>query len=268
MLFGSDWLANLYLGFFLFGFLFTSLSLVLNLGHFGGGAHDVGHDLGHAGHVPHDLGHAGHIPHDLGHAAHAPDFHAGDHTHGGGEGHGANLSEQIQGLSPLNLPTILSFLTWFGGAGYIFQSTMHLGPIVSTVLALISGTAGGALVFFVLSYVLWRGQTTPMRRADFYLPGTRARVVSSISAEGTGEIVFSKGGSRRVEGARSATGQPLTKGTDVVITRYEKGLAYVQPASVMADLPPPVAARVDPAGEPNTHPLNGNASYTRDLRNP
>jgi membrane protein implicated in regulation of membrane protease activity len=257
MLFGSDWLANLYLGFFLFGFLFTALSLVLNLGHFGGGMHDVSHDLGHAGHLPHDLGHAGH----------GPDFHAGDHGHAGGEAHGPNLSEQIEGLSPLNLPTILSFLTWFGGAGYIFQSTMHLGPIVSTILALISGAAGGALVFFVLSYILWRGQTTPMRRADFHLPGTRARVVSGIAAEGTGEIVFSKGGSRRVEGARSATGQPLPKGTEVVISRYERGLAYVQPAPITADIPPPVAARVDPAAETNTHPLNGNASYTRDLRN-
>ncbi|HEX6607396.1 MAG TPA: hypothetical protein VF276_10830 [Chloroflexia bacterium] len=255
MLFGSDWLANVYLGFFLFGFLFTSLSLILNLGHFGGGMHDMSHDLGHAGHLPHDLGHAGH----------GPDFHAGDHAHADA-GHGHSLSEQIDGLSPLNLPTILSFLTWFGGAGYIFQSTLHLGPIVSTVLALISGAAGGALVFFILSYVIWRGQTTPMRRADFYLPGTRARVVSGITAEGTGEIVFSKGGSRRVEGARSATGQPLPKGTEVVITRYEKGLAYVQPAPVTADIPPPVAARVEPA-EVNTHPLNGNGSYTRDLRN-
>jgi membrane protein implicated in regulation of membrane protease activity len=258
MLFGSDWLANVYLGFFLFGFLFTSLSLVLNLGHFGGGVHDMSHDLGHAAHLPHDLGHAGH----------GPDFHAGDHAHADA-GHGHSLSEQIDGLSPLNLPTVLSFLTWFGGAGYIFQSTLHLGPIVSTVLALISGTAGGALVFFILSYVIWRGQTTPMRRADFYLPGTRARVVSGITAEGTGEIVFWKGGSRRVEGARSATGQPFPRGTEVVISRYEKGLAYVQPAPVTADIPPPVAARVEPAAEVNTHPLNGNGngSYTRDLRN-
>jgi hypothetical protein len=61
------------------------------------------------------------------------------------------------------------------------------------------------------------------------MEGTVARVTMAIRAEGTGEIGFSRDGSRRSEGARSATGLPIEVGTEVVIVRYERGLAYVEP---------------------------------------
>jgi len=35
-------------------------------------------------------------------------------------------------------------------------------------------------------------------------------------------------GTRRVCGARSEDGSAITKGTEVVVTRYEKGIAYVR----------------------------------------
>ena len=54
-MFGSDWLANLFLSTFLFGLIFTIVSVAMG---FAGGAH-----VGHAGHVGHmgDVGHAGHL---------------------------------------------------------------------------------------------------------------------------------------------------------------------------------------------------------------
>jgi hypothetical protein len=61
------------------------------------------------------------------------------------------------------------------------------------------------------------------------MEGTVARVTMAIRADSTGEIRFSRDGSRRSEGARSATGQPIEVGTEVVIVRYERGLAYVEP---------------------------------------
>ena len=242
MFFGSDWLANLYMGCFLFGLIFTSLSLILNLGHLGG---DAGHGTGHVGHATH--------------GPHVGDGHG--HTH-------LSTSEQIEGLSPMNLPTLLAFVTWFGGAGYIFHVTLGWSGLITSILALISGVVGGFLVFLVLSYLLARGQTPPMRRADYYLPGTRARVISPIAAgTGTGEIVFTKAGSRRVEGARSAGGEAIPRDIEVVIQRYENGLAYVQPIITVTDLPPPMLARVEDTVETNTQPLMGNgAALTRDLR--
>jgi hypothetical protein len=66
-------------------------------------------------------------------------------------------------------------------------------------------------------------------REDYYLPGTIARVLSPIRARGTGEIMYVKGGTRQVAAARSIDGEPIARGTEVVIVRYELGIAYVHP---------------------------------------
>ncbi len=252
MFFGTDWLTNLYIGCFLFGLFFTAVALFFNLGHFGG-AH---------GHV--------------GHAAHGP--HVGGHGQSGAHGHGTqhtapthgplpNIAEQMDSLSPLNVPTVMASLTWFGGSGYIYRNSLGFDGATSLVFAVCTALVGGWLLFIILSRVLWAGQTMPMRRADYFLPGTHARVVSSIAAGGTGEIVFIKGGSRRVEGARSEDGTPLPKGIEVVIARYEKGLAYVQPLTGLSDTTPPESARVDKLHEETTQPLNaGLPAVTHDLR--
>jgi hypothetical protein len=49
-----------------------------------------------------------------------------------------------------------------------------------------------------------------------------------IREGGTGEIVFSQEGTRRCAGARSEDGSPIDKRTEVIVTRYEKGIAYVR----------------------------------------
>jgi hypothetical protein len=50
----------------------------------------------------------------------------------------------------------------------------------------------------------------------------------SIPAGGAGEVIFEQHGVRRSAGARSDDGSPLEKGAEVVISRYEKGMAYVR----------------------------------------
>jgi hypothetical protein len=49
-----------------------------------------------------------------------------------------------------------------------------------------------------------------------------------IRENGTGEIIFALGGVRRCAGARSEDGRSVEKGAEVVIERYEKGIAYVK----------------------------------------
>ena len=60
------------------------------------------------------------------------------------------------------------------------------------------------------------------------------RVISPIRAGGTGEIIFSQEGTRHTCGARSEDGEALARGTEVIITRYEKGIAYVRRWDEMA----------------------------------
>ena len=77
-----------------------------------------------------------------------------------------------------------------------------------------------------------------MSRADYYLPGTPARVVSSIRPGGVGEIVYSKAGNRFTAGARSVDEEPVAKGTEVVILGYERGIASVQPVDSILNTSP------------------------------
>ncbi len=48
-------------------------------------------------------------------------------------------------------------------------------------------------------------------------------------------MIFSQEGTRHTCGARSETGEALDEGTEVIITRYEKGIAYVRRWEEMAD---------------------------------
>ena len=58
--------------------------------------------------------------------------------------------------------------------------------------------------------------------------GVLGKLSIPIRDGGTGEIVFSQEGTRHVAGARSEDGAAIPKGAEVVVTRYEKGIAYVR----------------------------------------
>ena len=207
-MFGADLLSNIFLGMFLFGLIFTIVSLVLGFVHAG----DI--HIPHVGHVG-DVGHGGHV----GHAG-----HVGDAGHGGHGGH----ADGFDGPSVLNMPTIMAFITWLGGIGYLLRSSLGLSALIVLPLAIVSGLVGGAIMFFLLARVLWPMMSKPLNSADYRLPGTPARVVSSIREGGVGEIVYSKAGSRFTAGARAEDGRPIAKGAEVIILNYERGLAIVR----------------------------------------
>jgi hypothetical protein len=73
-----------------------------------------------------------------------------------------------------------------------------------------------------------------MDPADYEMVGVLGRLAVSIREGGTGEIVYSQVGTRRVCGARSEDGSAMAKGTEVVVTRYDKGIAYVRLWSEMS----------------------------------
>ena len=152
----------------------------------------------------------------------------GSHAHGGSAAHGSTH------VSPFGLSTLSAFLTWFGGAGYLLSRYSPLTALSVTVAALVCGTVGGALFFGVVArYIVPR--LTVMNPEDFQVQGLVARVSSSIQAGGIGEIVYTLGGTRHSDGARSESNQPINRGTSVVIIRMEKGIAYVQPWATFAE---------------------------------
>ncbi len=208
MLFGPDWLTNIFIFLFFFGLIFTVASLLLGFTHIGGDIHGNGAG-GHSIDVQVD-GHHIHVD-----------------TPGDASGH--------DGPGVLNLPTIMAFITWLGGAGYLFRHSAGLNGYVATFLAVVSGLIGGAIMFVLLARVLWPMMSKPMNSADYSRPGTPARVVSSIREGGVGEIVYSKSGSRFTCGARSEDGRAIPKGAEVVILRYQRGIAYVQDVETLLE---------------------------------
>lgn len=70
--------------------------------------------------------------------------------------------------------------------------------------------------------------------ADYEMVGVLGRMSIPIREGGTGEIIYSQAGTRRTCGARSESASAIAKGTEVVVTRYEKGIAYVRPWTEMS----------------------------------
>lgn len=130
--------------------------------------------------------------------------------------------------SPLSLSTVMIFLTWFGAAGYIARTWGGLAAWLTVLVATVAGLIGGAIVWAFLAKFLWKGQTR-LDPANYDLPGTIARVSSSVRAGGTGEIVYMLDDKQRVDGARSVDGSPLPVGAEVTIVRFSGGIAYVAP---------------------------------------
>lgn len=208
-----DTVETFFLACFGFGVLFTLGSVVLGAA---GSLH-----VGHVGHV----GHAGHG---------GPAGHVGAHGHAGGhdlDGHGAwHLPHALHDLPLLNPSSMLGFLTWFGAAGYLLvhYADWTIWPVL--LGALLAGALGWYLIARFLGLVL-AGERGEMNPDEYRLEGTLGRITAPIPMGGTGEIVFSKAGVRRSEAARALGDRPITRGTEVVITRYADGFAVVQPWS-------------------------------------
>lgn len=132
-----------------------------------------------------------------------------------------------------NFSSAMAFLAWFGGAGYLLTAWGKVGALTVLAFAGMAGATGAAIVFMFLAKVLMRTDST-LYESDYRMDGVLGHVSSGIREGGTGEIIFSQEGVRRTCGARSENGKAIARGTEVVITRYEKGIAYVRTWEEMA----------------------------------
>ena len=140
---------------------------------------------------------------------------------------------QASQISPFNFVTMAAFLAWFGGTGYLLTRYWSVWFAMGLGIAVLSGLAGAAIVFLFLSKVLI-SQEENLDPADYEMVGVLGRISVPIRAAGTGEIIYSQAGTRRTCGARAEDGSAIAKGNEVVVTRYEKGIAYVRLWTEMA----------------------------------
>jgi membrane protein implicated in regulation of membrane protease activity len=154
-----------------------------------------------------------HIPH--------LSFHHGLHVPHAGTAHTGSLPW-------FNFGTLAAFLAWFGGTGYLLQRYYSIWFLAALGLATLSGLAGAAIVFWFLAKVLIPREAA-LDPADYEMVGVLGKLSIPIRLGGTGELIYSQEGTRRVAGARSEDGAAIAKGAEVIVTRYEKGIAYVRP---------------------------------------
>jgi membrane protein implicated in regulation of membrane protease activity len=194
--------SDFYLICFAIGFLFSVISFIA------GGLHVHGH-------WPHAHLHVwGHAP--VAHGGAAQAVHA--------PGHGPAGTAQV---SPFNFFTIAMFLAWFGGTGYLLSRYATVVFAFGLAISVAVGLLGATIVFLFMSKVLM-SENENMDPADYEMVGVLGRISSSIREGGTGEIIYSQAGTRRTCGARSEDDRAIAKGDEVLVTRYERGIAYVR----------------------------------------
>jgi len=179
-----------YLICFVVGFAFTTISFLSGTLHL----HLPGHGHFH-------VGHAGH--------------------HGGSQGsHGS-------GFGFFNPMTIAVFMAWFGGTGYLLVHLRHVFVLAGLALSTIAGLAGAGIVVTVATKYFLASESSldPM---DFDMIGVLGTVSGTIRSRGTGEIIFEQEGARKACAARSEGNEEVQRGEEVVVTRFDNGVAYVR----------------------------------------
>lgn len=182
-----------YLICFLVGFVLSALAVVSGSGHL---------------HVPHL-----NIHHGI-HGIHVP--------------HAAHAMRGSTEMPWFNFGTLAAFLMWFGGTGYLLERYYNFWFVTALGLAALSGLAAAAVVFWFLAKVLMAHEA-PLDPAEYEMVGVLGHLSIPIRTGGTGELIYSQQGTRRVTAARSEEGVAIARGAEVMVTRYEKGIAYVQP---------------------------------------
>ncbi len=176
------------------------------------------------------------------HFGHGGQSHTGHSTQGHGHAHGGKSGAGSWFASLINPSCAAVFLAWFGGVGYLLTRHSGLGFWVNLSLSMAVGLTGAGLLAAFLRFL--QSREKPLHPADFEMTGVLGRVTSTIRPDGVGELVYVRDGARKPAAARSEDGTQIGRGEEVIVTRYEKGLAYVRTWEAMTQ-------RTQAAARPN-----------------
>jgi len=174
------------------------------------------------------LGHGG--------AAHGH-AHTGQ-THGPGKVTGARAEARAGNWlgSMINPSCGAIFLAWFGGVGYLLTRHSGLAFWADVLIAGAVGLSGAGVLAAFLRFL--QSHEKPLDPAAYEMAGVLGRVTSTIRPDGVGELVYIRDGARKPAAARSEDGTQIERGAEVIVTRYEKGLAYVRTWEAMTQRTP------------------------------
>ena len=158
-------------------------------------------------------------------------FHVG---HGAGHSGGATHGARGSTFGFFNPMTLAVFLAWFGGTGYLLVHLRHIWVLAGLALSTAAGLVGaGAVMVVATKYFL--AHESSLDPLDFEMVGVLGKVSGNIRSRGTGEIIFEQEGARKACAARSEEGEEIMRGEEVVVTRFDQGVAYVRRWSELAE---------------------------------
>ena len=157
-------------------------------------------------------------------------LHVG-HWHIGGHGSllgkGGGQAAPLSAMSPLNGFSVVAFLCWFGGTGFLLTHGAVFRWAAVFGFAMLSGMAGGGLVFWFLAKVLLPRERT-LEPEDTPMVGVLGRVSAAVPRRGVGEMLYSQNGARRSMPICSEDGAPIDRYAEVVVLKYQRGIGYVR----------------------------------------
>lgn len=128
----------------------------------------------------------------------------------------------------LNLPALAAFMVVFGAVGYLVFRNSTLGSLPITAIASVSGVAGWlGMTFLMAKWALRPGDPNAHEEAEA-IQGQPAEVVKPISSSSLGSIRYQKNGRDHESPARGITAVNLPSGADVIIDRFDNGVAVVE----------------------------------------
>jgi membrane protein implicated in regulation of membrane protease activity len=137
-------------------------------------------------------------------------------------------------VSPLSPITIASFVTSFGGIGVLAIQFFNVDPRISLLWATGGALLISALMFLFYSQVLIRAQGSSQVSAREIL-GLPAEVTVPIGEASPGQVTYVTKAGRMSSIARSADGQPISRGQLVEIVRTLGSQVLVRPLSTQGE---------------------------------
>jgi hypothetical protein len=133
----------------------------------------------------------------------------------------------------LNPSAIAIFVAWFGGAGYLLTRHAFLAFWLILTLSLVAGLAGASVIAYLMFYL--QAKERPMDPADYEMVGVLGQTAATVRQGGTGEMIFARDGAKHATPVRIENGQEIAGGVEVIVTRFEHGIAYVRTWDEMAE---------------------------------
>jgi membrane protein implicated in regulation of membrane protease activity len=233
----TDPLSLVFLACAVFSGAFLAITAVLGQAGSGHAGHlHIGH-IGHVGHVGHvgHIGHVGHVGHAGAHASHAQSAahgQSGPQNEAPAAAHVGALDTIITTLEgALSVYGVLTFLLVFGLLGYLLHNSSNLPDVLSLLLAIFIALICAVFVSALLTRIfLAQDGGGELTLENSRLEGRLGEVSMTIRGAGIGEVIYTgQAGGRQSIGARSAGGDTIPAGTEIVILGSRDGIARVQP---------------------------------------